>query len=280
MEECRLSAETGPEEGNAPPPPPPAPKSGTFLLDLWKWGVVPRPKVLRLNLAFLIVLATWASLMWIAPYTVEEGSLRDLDGSVGLHDHYDDFENLNPVARFMYKAGDSQCHQKENRSYILNGNQMPFCVRDVAIYTFLAIGLAITCFPRIPYHDALTDIKWWWIIIGLVPIGIDGVGQLFGYWESTNILRLLTGGLCGAVVGIALGFMLREVGEGLKEIRADMKYTRALKRGELPPEAYAPLTQPPVEAPVEEVPEGGTDGEADGEALEKKVEEAPPNPEE
>ena len=230
--------------------------------------MVPRPKVLRLNLAFLVVLGTWAALMWVAPYTVEEGTLRGLDGSVGLHDHYDDFEDLNPVARFMYKAGDSQCHQKENRSFILHGNQMPFCVRDVAIYTFLAVGLAITCFPRIPYHDALTDIKWWWIIIGLVPIGIDGVGQLFGYWESTNLLRLLTGGLCGAVVGIALGFMLREVGEGLKDIRAEMRYNRALKRGEVPPEVSPPQPRPQLDVPPGEEREGETGSEEPGADIE------------
>lgn len=218
--------------------------------------MVPRPKVLRLNLAALLILGVWVGMMWVAPYTVEEGTLRDLDGYVGIHDHYDDFDDLNPLARFIYKAGDSQCHQKENRSFILHGNQMPFCVRDVAIYTFLAIGLAITAFPTIPFHDALTDIKWWWIIIGLVPIGIDGVGQLFGYWESTNLLRFVTGGLCGLVVGVALGFMLREVGQGLKEILDERRYHRALQRGELPPEAYPPQYRPPSWPRPEEVPAG------------------------
>jgi hypothetical protein len=128
----------------------------------------------------------------------------------------------------------------------------------------------------IPYHDALTDIKWWWIIIGLVPIGIDGVGQLFGYWESTNLLRLLTGGACGVVVGIALGFMLREVGQGLKEIRADMRYNRALKRGELPPEAYPPQVLPPMETHPGKGPEEENGGDGPG----TKVEKPPAGPEE
>jgi uncharacterized membrane protein len=78
----------------------------------------------------------------------------------------------------------------------------------------MAIGIALTVFPRIPHYDRINDLKWYWLILALVPIGIDGVGQLMGFWESTNLIRFITGGLCGLVVGIALGFMLREV-EGM-----------------------------------------------------------------
>ena len=49
------------------------------------------------------------------------------------------------------------------------------------------------------------------IIIGIVPIGIDGVGQLLGFWESTYIIRLITGLLAGIVSGIALGLIIDEL---------------------------------------------------------------------
>ena len=163
----------------------------------------------------------------MTPYMAEEGTLLDLDGFVGYRDHNDTFDDLNPVARFMYRAGDSQCHQKESRTILLNGNEMPFCARCVAIYTFLAIGMALTVFPRMPFYDRVTDLKWQWLIIALVPIGVDGLGQLAGYWESTNLIRFLTGGLCGLVTGIALGFMLREVGYSVQEARMERKAFQA-----------------------------------------------------
>ncbi|KAA0007787.1 MAG: DUF2085 domain-containing protein, partial [Thermoplasmata archaeon] len=31
------------------------------------------------------------------------------------------------------------------------------------------------------------------MLFGLVPIAVDGLGQLFGLWESTNLIRVLTG---------------------------------------------------------------------------------------
>jgi uncharacterized membrane protein len=181
-----------------------------------------------------VIFATWAGLMWVVPYTVDSGTIGDLDGLVGYQDHPETFEDLNPVARAMYKAGDKQCHQKESRTLILNDNEMPFCARDVGIYTLMAIGIAISMFPRLPKYDRLTDIKWYWMVIALVPIGIDGTGQLFEYWESTNPMRLFTGGLCGFVVGLALGFMLRELGGFLKEVGTDLGVLKTDVQGAQP----------------------------------------------
>ncbi len=199
-------------------------------MERWQWGLSPRPKVLYLNLAVLIVLGTWAGLMWVTPYMNEPGTLVGLDGLVGPHDSPVDFDDLDPVSRFMYRAGDSQCHQKENRTIILNDNQMPFCARDVAIYTFMALGVGLSVFPRLPLYDRINDLKWYWLILALVPIGIDGVGQLLGFWESTNLRRLLTGGLCGLVVGIALGFMLREVEGMLRDSRREKELIKEIER--------------------------------------------------
>jgi len=198
-------------------------------MEKWQWGLAPRPKVLYINLTALIILGIWAGLMWVTPFMNEPGTLVGLDGLVGIHDSPVDFDDLDPISRFMYRAGDSQCHQKENRTVILNGNQMPFCARDVAIYTCMAIGVGLSVFPRMPYYDWINDLKWYWLVLALVPIGIDGTGQLLGYWESTNLIRFLTGGLCGLVVGIALGFMLREVEGMLLESRRLKRLEREIQ---------------------------------------------------
>ncbi len=206
-----------------------------FVIEKWQWGLERRPKVLTLNLIALIILVIWAGLMWVTPFMAEAGTLTGLDGLVGPHDHEDLFEDLAPVARWMYDAGDSQCHQKESRSILLNGNQMPFCARCVAIYTFMAVGIALTVFPRMPHYDRINNLKAWWLIVALVPLGIDGVGQLLGFWESTNLIRFITGGLCGLVVGIALGFMLREMQGMVTEFRTLRAREKAVAQAEAPP---------------------------------------------
>jgi len=215
------------------PPPLPKPPSATFVHERWQWGLEPRPKILYINLAALLVIATWTGLMYVTPYMVEEGSLTGLDGWVGPKDHEEIWDDLPPIVSTMYSAGDAQCHQKQNRTVMLNGNQMPFCARDVAIYSFMAIGLALSVFPRMPHYDRINNLKAWWLLVALIPIGIDGVGQLLGYWESTNLMRFITGGLCGLIVGIALGFMLREMGGMVREFRTERKMYKMAAEAEL-----------------------------------------------
>jgi uncharacterized membrane protein len=221
-----------PPDGQQPPPLP-KPPSATFVHERWQWGLEARPKILYINLAALLVIATWTGLMYVTPYMVEEGSLTGLDGWVGPKDHEEIWEDLPPIVSTMYSAGDAQCHQKQNRTVILNGNQMPFCARDVAIYSFMAIGLALSVFPRMPHYDRINNLKAWWLLVALIPIGIDGVGQLLGYWESTNLMRFITGGLCGLIVGIALGFMLREMGGMVREFRTERKMYKMAAEAEL-----------------------------------------------
>ncbi len=232
--------------------------------DKWKRGLLERPKVLWANLVIFLILAIWAGSMWVAPYTVEEGSLELYEeGRVGRIDNANVTEDLNWFARWIYNVGDKQCHQIPSRSLYVNGNQMPFCARDVAIYTFLAIGVAITAFPMLPGYDRFTDIRWYYIVAALVPIGVDGVGQLFGYWESTNTVRLITGGLAGGISGLALGFMVREIApvfkEGVgefREWREDRRLRRTLSQMP-PPPSVAPLDEPSVPPP--QGPEGGAE---------------------
>ncbi len=82
------------------------------------------------------------------------------------------------------------------------GYKVALCERDVAIYGgILFFGLIF----------ALTGRRWpplhWvaWVVVGLAPIGLDGVSQLLSqpplnllaFRESTPMLRVLTGGLFG-----------------------------------------------------------------------------------
>jgi uncharacterized membrane protein len=155
-------------------------------------------------LIIFIITALWSSGLIIAPLTLPSNSVKDLSGSVGIIDNTNITEDMNPYARFYYGLGDSQCHQIKDRSFFLNGNQIPFCVRDSAIFLGMALGLGIALFKRYP-------IKLWWIIGGLIPIGLDGGLQLVTSYESNNVFRLITGGLAGIVTTLALGFVLWDI---------------------------------------------------------------------
>jgi len=93
----------------------------------------------------------------------------------------------------------------EARKFIGNdtvGYKVALCERDVAIYSgMLVFGLLFSLTGR--KIKSLKIILW--IIIGLMPIGVDGVSQIvsqlpFGiipYRESTPVLRTITGFLFG-----------------------------------------------------------------------------------
>jgi len=265
-------------DGTAPGPRSPGPRAYEPAFDAveqWRAGVRPRPRVLKLNIIMLVLLALWAGAMWVAPYTLEHGTVHLSDtGVVGRIDNMNVTDPMPSFARWIYHAGDGQCHQLPQRSLVLGGNQMPFCARCVAIYTFMAIGLAITAFPFLPRYDDITQIRWWVIVGALVPIGIDGVGQLLGLWESTNAMRFLTGGLVGAVTGLALGYMLRELGPAMSGVGTDLREwneERRARRGPtapepppgsrpqvpVPPQAAAPSPPPPARSDSPRPPGGG-----------------------
>jgi uncharacterized membrane protein len=86
------------------------------------------------------------------------------------------------------------------------GYKVAFCERDVAIWGAMALfGLVFAVTRR-----RIPKIHWIvWILVGLVPIGLDGFSQLFSqipsafiqsflpYRESTPFLRTLTGFIFG-----------------------------------------------------------------------------------
>jgi uncharacterized membrane protein len=82
------------------------------------------------------------------------------------------------------------------------GYKMALCQRDMAIYPAMALGGVL--FGALRKRPRM--MPWWlFVLIGVVPIGIDGFSQLlsqppfnlFSYRESVWQLRVLTGALFG-----------------------------------------------------------------------------------
>ena len=61
------------------------------------------------------------------------------------------------------------------------------------------------------YTIQLNEKFIFFLLLCLVPMGVDGVGQLFGFWESTNVVRVITGLLVGSACGVAMGVIVDEI---------------------------------------------------------------------
>jgi uncharacterized membrane protein len=158
-------------------------------------------------LVFFILFLLWIMLQFLAPLFLPSNTVKDLSGTVGVLDNEKTIDKMPFPWNFVYSAGDRLCHQKADRSFFINGNQMPFCSRCTAIWLGLAIGLGFIFFYQIELNEKFLFA----IVLGIVPLGIDGVGQLLGFWDSTNIIRLITGLLAGIVCGVAIGLIIDEI---------------------------------------------------------------------
>jgi uncharacterized membrane protein len=156
---------------------------------------------------FFLLYLVWVVLLVLAPLMIPADTLTDLSGVVGITDNAQSISGLPFPWNGVYSLGDTLCHQKAERSLFINGNEMPFCARCTAIWLGIAVGLGIMVFFMIDL-----DVKFFIAIIAaFIPLGIDGVGQLFGFWESTNLIRILTGLPAGIICGIALGIIYDEI---------------------------------------------------------------------
>jgi uncharacterized membrane protein len=95
------------------------------------------------------------------------------------------------VSNFIGGFYSHLCHQMPTRSLFFDGIQMPVCARDLSIYVATALGLV---FFRLKGFGAKEfKINYVLTVILFLPTAVDGFTQLFGWRESTNVLRLITG---------------------------------------------------------------------------------------
>jgi len=100
----------------------------------------------------------------------------------------------------------------EQLSSELNGDlgyKFPVCSRDMGLYLAMFIGAAV--YPFIRRIDNRTIPPAVYLILAIIPLAVDGSVQFFSdlgiipfVYESTNILRLITGVIAGFAVSIYL----------------------------------------------------------------------------
>ena len=166
-----------------------------------------REKFSRIILFFFTFFMLLNILQFLAPFSIKTASMDDLSGMTVISDNKESVDSLSFPWSSIYHMGDIFCHQKAKRSFFINGNQMPFCSRCTAIWLGLSVGLGFMVFFRINLDEKFVFL----LLVGIIPIGVDGVGQLFSLWESNNLIRVLTGLLVGIFCGIAIGVIFDEI---------------------------------------------------------------------
>ena len=166
-----------------------------------------RVNVSRIIILLFLMLLLWVILQFLAPFMFPSNTIQNLSGLPGVEDNTVLTRNMSFPWNIVYSIGDRLCHQRSDRSFFLNGNQMSFCARCTGIWFGLTIGLGVS----IGYTFRLSEKLILQIILGILPLSADGIFQLFGLWESNNILRITTGLLAGFTTGIAIGVIIDEL---------------------------------------------------------------------
>lgn len=90
------------------------------------------------------------------------------------------------------------CHGRVERCFELFGAPMPICARCTGIYLGMLAGLLAV--PLIPLlRERVMRMV---ALVAIVPLGLDGLTQLFGLRESVNPLRVATGIIAGMAFGL------------------------------------------------------------------------------
>ncbi len=113
---------------------------------------------------------------------------------------------LETPAKIIYLIYSFFCHQIHYRSLHIFDHQYAWCTRD----TFIWFGLLFAgLFVR---RYKVKGIKWYQVVLFVIPIALDGGIQLIAttigmnnenaFYVSTNLSRMVTGGILGVGLGL------------------------------------------------------------------------------
>ncbi|MFO7792786.1 MAG: DUF2085 domain-containing protein [Candidatus Saliniplasma sp.] len=186
-------------------------------------------RINKIPLVLFILAFFYTASLFIAPLTLEPGSVEGLDGEANRLTYPEKWQELPAYQRAIYTFSDFNCHQKYYRSFSINGNQMPVCARDVGIFSGLSLGFLVMTMivPETEYKDILLKFipvksnivefkkNLLLILLGalfVLPMALDGGIQLVTSYESNNIMRLITGSIFGVGFSIFISALLLSAG--------------------------------------------------------------------
>ncbi len=156
-------------------------------------------------LAFAGIAGFLTALFVIAPFTAPYGSFLGLDGDPCFVDH------SWKISEFPYLLGDILCHQEQDRSFILNGSQMPVCSRDIGLIFGLTLGCLFCLSKNVNFDRKWLTISFIMMMFTIVEWFIDP------YFDNLMETRFTTGIVSGAGAGMFLGwFVNRALMKGIE----------------------------------------------------------------
>ncbi len=153
-----------------------------------------------MTIAVTAFLGILAALFLSAPYMAPPGTFLGLDGSPMIIDN--GWLGHGP-AGLAYLIGDILCHQETARSFVLNGSQLPVCIRDTGILLGSLAGCAASCF----FLDRLRGRKV--LIAGVVLLLVTAVQwALQGTVGDNEAIRFASGIVSGIGASVILGWWI------------------------------------------------------------------------
>jgi len=110
------------------------------------------------------------------------------------------------IVKLFDFIGSLFCHQSPDRTLWIGGHYLPVCARDTGVFIGLLSGYLLLIFLRNREAGGPPDL---YVSSAMtLPLWADSFGQLFGFWTSTNDLRLITGLLFGTALAPLLIYAL------------------------------------------------------------------------
>lgn len=100
-----------------------------------------------------------------------------------------------PLAGFLYVFGSVICHQISERSFYMDGAQLPVCARCLGIYAGFAAGALAACLPaKAGSH----------LLLAAVPTLVTVILEWTGLWYPSNMTRAIAGLPLGIAVALVV----------------------------------------------------------------------------
>lgn len=111
--------------------------------------------------------------------------------------------NFEPIASNLNLYSIFICHRIPDRTFNLRGYYFPVCSRCTGLY--FGISLSFILINSFFLYYTINYILF--SALMMIPTVIDGITQFFGFHESNNCLRFLT----GLIAGIGLIIFLNSI---------------------------------------------------------------------
>ncbi len=111
-----------------------------------------------------------------------------------------------PAAFVVYRSASLICHQKPERSFAVNGVQMPVCGRCLGLYVAGAVGaFAALGLGRRPSPDPFARIAV--LAVAAFPMGLSVGLELLGLVQGSNAIRFAS----AIPLAVVAGWLMEQV---------------------------------------------------------------------